>query len=270
MGFVMLMIFIDSLKELESLGITIYAEDVLKKLTKTHPLAKSTQHLSLKHCRQMQSIQISDFKNMVQLRELYVEACPDLTQLIADSDKPNLHALTLAKLPALETIQIGSSPHHFRNLLEITISHCQKLHYVTWVLKLESLEKLSICHCHELDQVVQETDDAWIEYTKDYQTMTRSRRINGIQHHVDFPKLRSLVLTDLPKLRRICIPRDFPCLESIMVEDCPNLSTIPLGQTYDCQKLNRICGSNDWWKRLEWGSKGIMKSEYFISIQDKD
>uniref|UniRef100_A0ACD5UCV9 Uncharacterized protein n=1 Tax=Avena sativa TaxID=4498 RepID=A0ACD5UCV9_AVESA len=288
---------IDSLKELESLGITIYAEDVLKKLTKTHPLAKSTQHLSLKHCKQMQTIQISDFTHMVQLGELYVESCPDLAQLIADSDKQKasrLQVLTLSELPALQTIQIGSSPHHFRNLLEITISNCQKLHHVTWVLKLESLEKLSICHCHELEQIVQETvdevesksiqkcrrkngfseeqeihgivDDAQIEYAKYYQNMTRSGRINGIQHQADFPKLRSLVLTDLPKLRRICAPRDFPCLESIRVEDCPDLRTIPLDQTYDCQ----ICGSYEWWERLEWGGKGIMESKYFIPLQDKD
>lgn len=244
---------------------------------------------------------------MVQLGELYVESCPDLKQLIADSDKRRscLQVLTLAELPALETVLIGSSPHHFRNLLEITISHCQKLHDVTWVLKLESLEKLSIYHCHELEQVVEETtdeveskssgieqgstqrcrrkngfseeqeihgmvDDAWNEYAKYYQNMTRSGRINGTEHHADFPKLRSLVLTDLPKLRRVCIPRDFPCLESIRVENCPNLKTIPLGQTYDCQRLNRICGSYAWWEKLEWGCKDIMESKYFIPIQDKD
>ncbi|KAM3368854.1 hypothetical protein ACQJBY_017024 [Aegilops geniculata] len=298
---------IDSLQELEFLGITIYAEDVLKKLTKTHPLANRHSVLA-SNTEEMQSIQISHFTHMVQLGELYVESCPDLKQLIADSDRQRascLQVLTLAELPSLQTILIGSSPHHFRNLLEITISHCQKLHDVTWVLKLESLEKLYICHCHELEQVIQETadevegkslgieqgsiqkfrmensfseeeeiqdmvDNARGEYVKDYQNMTKSGRINGIEHPVDFPKLRSLVLTDLPKLRRICIPKDFPCLESIRVEDCPNLKTIPLGQTYDCQRLKMICGSYDWWERLEWGGKDIMESKYFIPIQDKD
>lgn len=299
---------IDSLKELEFLGITIYAEDVLKKLTKTHPLAKSTQRLSLKHCKQMQSIQTSDFTHMVQLGELYVESCPDLNQLIADSDKQRascLQTLTLAELPALQTILIGSSPHHFWNLLEITISHCQKLHDVTWVLKLEALEKLSIYHCHELEQVVQEAvdevenktfgveqgsilkcrrkngfseeqeihgmvDDSWNEYAKGCQNMTKSGRINGKGQHVGFTRLRSLVLTGLKKLTKICIPMDFPCLESIRVEGCPNLRTIPLGQTYGCQRLNRICGSYDWWEKLEWGSKDIMENKYFIPIQDED
>ena len=300
---------IDSLKLLEFLGITIYAEDVLKKLTKTHPLAKSTQCLSLKHCEKMQLIQISDFTHMVQLGELYVESCPDLEQVIADSDKQKascLQVLTLSKLPALQTVLIGPSPHHFRNLLEITISNCQQLQDVTWVLKLESLEKLSIYHCHELDQVVQETVneveskssgieqgsiqscrrensfsegqeihgmvERWDEYAKHYQNMTKSGRTNGIEHHVGFLKLRTLVLTDLPKLGKICIPRDFPCLESIRVDGCPNLRTIPLSQTYDCRRLNRICGSNDWWERLEWDGKDIMESmsKYYIPIQGNE
>ncbi|XP_062183732.1 disease resistance protein RPS2-like [Phragmites australis] len=295
---------IDSLKELEFLGITIYAEDVLKKLTKTHPLAKSTQRLSLKHCGQMQSIQISDCAHMVQLGELYVESCLDLKQLIADPDKrrtSRLQVLTLAELPALQTIVIGSSPHHFRNLLQITISHCQKLHDITWVLKLEALEKLSICHCHELEQVVQETfnkvdnrsgaieqrsiqrrgrkygfseeqethgmvDDAYIEYVKGYLNMTKSWQNNGIVQHPGFTKLRSLVLTGLPKLTVICNPRDFPSLEIIRVEGCPRLRTLPLGQMDEWTKLKQICGSYDWWERLEWSGKETMENKYFIPI----
>ncbi|CAN6268527.1 unnamed protein product [Urochloa humidicola] len=298
---------IDSLRELEFLGITIYAEDVLKKLTNTHPLAKSTQRLSLRHCEQMKSIQISDFTYMVQLRELYVESCLDLIQLIADPDKGRascLEVLTLAKLPALQTILVGSSPHHFRNLLEITISHCQQLHDITWVLKLDALEKLSICHCYELEQVVQETvsevdnrrggiepstnhrsgttngfseeqeihgmvEDANNEHVNDYQNKTENEWIKGM-HHVDFPKLRTVVLTDLPKLTMICHPRDFPSLEIIRVEGCPRLTTLPLGQMYDCPKLKQICGSYDWWEKLEWNVKEIMENKYFMPIKDGD
>ncbi|KAF8704128.1 hypothetical protein HU200_031619 [Digitaria exilis] len=312
---------IGSLKELEFLGITIYAEDVLKKLTKTHPLAKSTQRLSLKHCEQMQSIQISDFTYMVQLGELYIESCLDLKQVIVNSDKRRddlkqliayndkrklscLKFLTLANLPTLQTILVGSSPHYFRNLLEITISHCQKLHNATWVLNLEALEKLSIYHCHELEQVVQETinevdnksgsiqqngiqrcgrkqgfseeqeihgmvEDAHNGYVKGCQNMTKSGRISGIVCPWEFPKLRSLVLTGLPKLTMICNPRDFPCLEIIRVECCPRLRALPLDQVYKCPKLKQICGSFDWWERLNWNGKEIMEKKYFIPIQDE-
>lgn len=270
-------------------------------MTKTHPLAKSTQRLSLMHCDQMQLIQISDFTHMVQLRELYVESCLDLIKLVADLDKRRasfLQVLTLAKLPALQTILIGSSPHHFRNLREITISHCQKLHDITWVLKLEALEKLSICHCNELEKVVQETvnevenmsnvqrcernngfseeeqvhgmvEDAYNEYAKGCQNMAKTGRINGKVRHVDFPKLRFLVLTALPKLAEICSPRDFPSLEIIRVEGCPLLKTLPVGQMYEWPKLKQICGSYEWWERLEWNGRETMENKYFIPIQDE-
>ncbi|KAG0526634.1 hypothetical protein BDA96_06G162400 [Sorghum bicolor] len=266
---------IDSLRELEFLGITIYAEDVLKKLTNTHPLAKSTQRLSLKHCEQMQLIQISDFTHMVQLRELYVESCLDLIQLIADPDKGKASCLQI----------LTAFPPN----------------YSCW---LDALEKLSICHCNELEQVVQETinkvdnrrggiehsivqrsgiingfseeqeihcmvEDAYNEHVKGYQNKTENERIKGV-HHVDFPKLRAMVLTDLPKLTTICNPREFPCLEIIRVERCPRLTALPLGQMSDCPKLKQICGSYDWWKKLEWNGKETIENKYFIPIKDED
>lgn len=73
---------LDSLRALVFLGITIYAEDVLKKLNRTHPLAKSTHRLNLKYCVEMQSIKISDLNHMEHLEELYVESCYDLKQRI--------------------------------------------------------------------------------------------------------------------------------------------------------------------------------------------
>ncbi|RCV34511.1 hypothetical protein SETIT_7G165000v2 [Setaria italica] len=299
---------IDSLRELEFLGITIYAKNVLKKLTETHPLAKSTQRLSLKHCKQMKSIHISDFTHMCKLVELYVDSCLDLKQFDAEPDRiraPCIEVLTLARLPALQTILIGSSTHHFRNLLEITISHCHNLQNITWVLKLQALEKLCICHCDELERLVQETgdrvdernggfeqsgirrfgringvseeqeihgmvEDTYKEYVKSYQNMTENGRINGEVHHEEFPKLRYLVLTGLRKLTAICNPRDFLCLENIRVEGCPRLRTLPLGQMYECPKLKQICGSYDWWERLEWNGKETMENKYFIPIKDQE
>ncbi|KAJ4759685.1 Disease resistance protein RPS2 [Rhynchospora pubera] len=69
---------IDSLKELRFLGIAIHAEDVLKKLKKTDPLARFTNQLSLKHCQDMKSIRVADFNHMEHLEELYIESCDSL------------------------------------------------------------------------------------------------------------------------------------------------------------------------------------------------
>jgi disease resistance protein RPS2 len=66
---------LDSLKALLFLGITIYSEDVLKKLNKTNPLAKTTHHLNLKYYGEMLCIRISYFNHMVHLEELYIDSC---------------------------------------------------------------------------------------------------------------------------------------------------------------------------------------------------
>lgn len=111
-------------------------------------------------------------------------------------------------------------------------------------------------------------EDAYNENVKGYQNKTGNERIKGL-HHVDFPKMRAMVLTDLPKLTAICNPRDFPYLEIIRVEGCPNLTALPLGQMYDCPKLKQICGSYDWWEKLDWNGKETM-DKYFIPIKHED
>ena len=85
----------------------------------------------------------------------------------------------------------------------------------------------------------------------------------------DFPKLRLIVLTDLQKLRSICEPRAFPCLETLRVEDCPNLRSIPLRSMHNYGKLKQICGSLDWWKKLQWDNgveEARLESKYFIQL----
>ncbi|KAL5213744.1 hypothetical protein ABZP36_002896 [Zizania latifolia] len=289
---------LDSLRELLFLGITIYAEDVLKKLNETHPLAKSTHRLNLKYCAEMQSIKISDFNHMKHLEELYVESCYDLNTLVADTEPttPCLQVLTLSVLPSLENVLVAPMPHNFLYVRKLSISHCPKLLNITWVRRLELLERLFISHCGEMLIIVEEEDNseeqhraetikmldgpyeeqedhAMVEsshdkWNDDYQTMCKSESTNGAMHP-DFPKLRSIVLTDVKKLRGICKPRDFPCLDTLRVEDCPNLRSVPLSSTYNCGKLKQICGSSEWWKKLQWedDEEGAhMESKYFIPI----
>uniref|UniRef100_A0A0E0F715 AAA+ ATPase domain-containing protein n=1 Tax=Oryza meridionalis TaxID=40149 RepID=A0A0E0F715_9ORYZ len=290
---------LDSLRDLLFLGITIYSQDVLKKLNKTHPLAKSTHRLNLKYCGDMQSIKISDFNHMKHLEELHVESCYDLNTLVADTELTTscLQALTLSVLPSLENVLVAPMPHNFRYVRKLSISQCPKLLNITWVRRLELLERLVISNCDEMLTIVEEAnsteeqqygaqtikmqgyyseeqDDHAMaessrnEWNDDYQSVNREST-NGATRQPDFPKLRSIVLTDVKKLRSICTPRDFPCLETLRVEDCPNLRRIPLCSTHNCGKLKQICGSSDWWKKLQWEDKEAaahMESKYFIPI----
>ncbi|XP_062226156.1 disease resistance protein RPS2-like [Phragmites australis] len=288
---------LDSLKALMFLGITIYAQDVLKKLNKTSPLAKSTHRLNLKYCGEMQSIKISDLNHMVHLEELFVESCYDLNTLRVDAELTTscLQSLTLSVLPSLENVIVAPMPHHFWYIRKLVILRCPKLQNITWVLRLEMLERLVISHCDEMLKIVEEADsdeesgvqemkiqdhpseeqedDAMAENPceerdNDYQSIGKSKLTIGTIH-TDFPKLRSIVLTDVKKLRSICKPRDFPSLETIRVEDCPNLRSLPLSSTYNCGKLKQVCGSFDWWEKLQWEDReeaASMESKYFIPI----
>ncbi|CAL5015952.1 unnamed protein product [Urochloa decumbens] len=274
---------LDSLKALMFLGITIYAEDVLKKLNKTSPLAKSTYRLNLKYCREMQSIKISDLNHLVHLEELYVESCYDLNTLDADSEltTSGLELLTLSVLPSLENVIVAPMPHQFRHVRKLAISMCPKLKDITWVLKLEMLERLVITHCEGTLKIVEEDssegaeampdhpseeqDDDADEWSSEGQSVCKTKPTDG-RTHTGFSNLRSIVLTDVKKLRSICKPRDFPSLETIRVEDCPNLKSIPLSSSYNCGKLKQVCGSVEWWEKLEWEDEEGMESKLFIPI----
>ncbi|WVZ86388.1 hypothetical protein U9M48_033177 [Paspalum notatum var. saurae] len=277
---------LDSLKSLIFLGITIYAEDVLKKLNKTSPLAKSTYRLNLKNCGEMQLIKISDLDPLVHLEVLYIESCHDLKTLIADTEQRNtgLELLTLSDLPSLENVTVAPTPHHFRHIRKLVISRCPKLPNITWVLKLEMLERLVITHCHGMLKIVEEdnsdeadtlldhpseeTEDGAAaehfgdEWKGDVRSVCKGESSNG----AGFPKLRLIELTNVKELRSICKPRDFPSLETIRVEDCPNLRTIPLSSGYNYEKLKQVCGSVEWWEKLEWEGKESKESRFFIPL----
>ncbi|XP_047066009.1 disease resistance protein RPS2-like [Lolium rigidum] len=271
---------LDSLRELLFLGITIYAEDVLKKLNMPRPLAKSTHRLNLKYCAEMQSIKISDLNHMEYLEELYVESCYDLNTVVADADLTTSHLqfLTLSVLPSLENVVVAPMPHNFQYIRKLVISQCPKLLNITWVRKLQMLERLVISHCDGMLEIVEDEEQygAQMEMQEhashkqeDHTVVETSWIESNDKGHNDFPKLRLMVLTELKKLRTICRPRAFPCLETLRVEDCPNLRSIPLRSMHNYGKLKQICGSSDWWKNLQW-ENGVeetrLESKYFIPI----
>ncbi|WOL19335.1 hypothetical protein Cni_G28133 [Canna indica] len=249
---------LEGLHKLKNLGITIYSQDVLGKLKKTDPLARSTHRLSLSKCQGMESIQLSEFKRMKHLEELYIDSCTELKELIVDHVeaeesvrvKERLKVLTLAILPNLARVSFGVAPHRFQDLRDLTIRSCPKLKSVSWVLQLESLDRLVISECDGLEEVVQEETNGTsngalceIEEVKEENSLAA---MNGEEKEEEaFPNLRIIVLRDLIELKSICkTKREFPCLESIRVEKCPNLSELPMGRI---PRLKQICGETNWW-----------------------
>nr|XP_010906820.1 disease resistance protein RPS2-like [Elaeis guineensis] len=273
---------LDELRELDILGITIYSEAVLKKLRRTDPLAKSTHLLSLKYCERMESILLSGLKHMEHLQELHVDSCNELKELIAENNEQEascLKVLTLAILPNLEKVSVRSVRHHLQNLCKLSIHSCPKLEEVTWVLHLESLERLIISDCHGMENIVEErisgmqemiptlmTRDNGIDSGNEIDELRATEEQNGGSMHCKdgFCRLKTIILKDLPKLESICHARDFACLESIRVEACPNLKGLPLVHNRKLEKLKQICGSRDWWNNLVWeeNTKAIFSARF--------
>ncbi|KAG1353966.1 disease resistance protein RPS2-like [Cocos nucifera] len=273
---------LDELRELDILGITIYSEAVLRKLKRTDPLAKSTHLLSLKYCERMESILLSDLKHMEHLEELHVDSCNELKDLIPENNERKascLKELTLANLPNLEKVLVRSVRHHLQNLCKLSIHWCPKLEEVTWVLHLESLERLIISDCHGIANIVEEringmqemiptltSGDSEIYSGNEINEIRATEELNGGPMHCKngFSRLKTIILKDLPKLESICHARDFACLESIRVEACPNLKGLPLVHNCKAEKLKQICGSRDWWNNLVWeeNTKAIFSAHF--------
>lgn len=282
---------LDKLTELNFLGITICTEDVLKKLKKTDPLAKSTIRLSLTDCPHMKSIHVTDFNQMVRLQELYIESCPNLSELVMDQDDggvSNLRVLTLRELPNLDTILVKSLPHYFRRLRELTIYECHKLENINWVARLESLDKLVVSRCNGLVHIIdepakvvhgmqrrrdgmseEEEIQTLVEEGSQIKISEHKEKIDeDVEENNEFPKLRSIILSELENLVSICSPRKFKSLQSIRVQECPNLARLPVNYEHKMIKLRQICGSSEWWNRLEWDGQETRREmeKYFITI----
>ncbi|XP_078166833.1 disease resistance protein RPS2-like [Carex rostrata] len=279
---------LDTLKELKFLGITICTEDVLKKLKRTDPLVKPTHRLSLTNCPRMKSVHVTDFNQMEHLQELYIESCPKLSELVMDQDDggvSNLRVLTLQDLPNLDTILVKTLPHYFRRLRELTIYECHKLENLNWVARLESLEKLVVSRCNGMvhlstkgehgmqirnDGISEEEQvQTLVEEASEIKISEKKKMIDEeFEENIEFPKLRSLILSDMENLVSIFSPRKFPSLETIRVQNCPNLVRLPVSHGHKIIKLRQIRGSSEWWNRLEWDNmetkRGLEK--YFMEI----
>lgn len=258
---------LDKLEELKFLGITIYSQEVFAKLKRTDPLAISTRCLSLSCCPKITSIQLSEFKKMEHLKELHIESCSALEKLIVDhvekeDSVKRVKILTLASLPNLVEVSFGTATHRFQDLRDLTIRSCPKLKHVSWVMRLQSLERLVISDCDGLEELVLEEEKAAATTAS---PLVHS--MNGgliVEGRDELPRLRIMELKGLKSLRSIYQKgRSFPGLESIRVEGCWNLKDLP---ATGVPKLKQICGEVGWWEELSPETRTSSLGDCFVPI----
>jgi disease resistance protein RPS2 len=161
--------------------------------------------------------------------------------LAARSDLlPNLEELTLYGLEGLESISelFGYRGLRFLKLKLLRVHFCYDMRYLLscgdFIRTLPRLEVIEVYSCLELDEL----------FNYD----------SGQNMDLDpvVPKLRTLYLQFLPKLRSICRHKEtWPCLEQVTVWLCEHLKRLPLSNQ-NAGTIKEIEGESEWWNALEW------------------
>ncbi|KAM7478738.1 hypothetical protein LguiA_026951 [Lonicera macranthoides] len=162
---------------------------------------------------------VSDFGNasLPKVRGCLIEGC-NQTRAIADKVDspllPNLEELYIKVLPLLKCIW---------KLLPVPFGSLYKLR----TLKIEK--------CFQMEELLVEPGN------------------NATVYRDFLPNLETLVLADMPNLRRICAygSLEWPALEKLQINGCPNLKELPFNKDV-AKMLHSIQAEQSWWDALKW------------------
>ncbi|KAK9273108.1 hypothetical protein L1049_017915 [Liquidambar formosana] len=154
---------------------------------------------------------------------------------------PNLEQLHLHGIRNLECFQPLVVPLglRFSRLRIIEVWWCLKLKYLIphdLIPYLINLEEIKVWFCENFENL--------FEYS--------SRAGQNVASDLVVPKLRILVLEDLPELRSICREKEsWQSIELVDVRGCDQLRRLPL-TTQNANTIKEIRGQRKWWSELEW------------------
>ncbi|KAI3941745.1 hypothetical protein MKW92_021602 [Papaver armeniacum] len=246
---------LESLKDLKYLGINLDTGLALQRLVNSPKFQLCTKRLKLKDCHSMTSLVLSppsvsspttssslvSLENMVSLQTLHLKSCRNLKELRIESSVGMNHKVTLFTtlekfyIKYAENLKIVCYVHQrstfcFVNLKDVSIKSCPRLKDITWLIYAQNLETLRLRDLDELEEVISDGFAA------------KEKLINT------FSRLNSLVLEDMPKLKRICNPNvKFVSLEHILVKNCSELKKLPFDANSVIQNTLMIEGSEKWW-----------------------
>ncbi|KAL5717621.1 mitogen-activated protein kinase kinase [Ranunculus cassubicifolius] len=181
------------------------------------------------------------------LRVLAILDCNEMEELKLDcwTDDMSLEVMRLQYLPKLVVSWDlkNRNASSFRNLRRVTITECDSMVDLTWLLLLSNIQYIDIQSCRRIKEIVADDSAACDGNT--------------------FSTLKTLHLEYLPSLQSICgnaVP--FPSLMEMSVYNCPNLRKLPLNiSNSENTVLQSIKGDVEWWNNLEWENE-IIKSTF--------
>ena len=214
------------------------------------------QKLRVVNCGGMRSLNdISGLKDATDLKECRIFVCNELESVFSSKfgQLETLEHLQLRCLLNLKAIIVGeSSVGTFSSLNKIYLERCGKiknLFSAKWVL--HNLEEISVFYCDEMEEIIVSEEEGMGNNT------------NTIKYTL--PKLSTLELWKLPKLKSICSKNGVMVCDSLQyinIENCLKLKRIPLHlPLLDLDKekpspppaLKEIrVYPKKWWESVEW------------------
>ncbi|XVF12288.1 hypothetical protein REPUB_Repub08aG0102800 [Reevesia pubescens] len=196
--------------------------------------------LSLFSCNSLQNIEVLNLKGLCNLRDLVIGVA--------------IATASLAPAPA--------PPAIFSSLTTFELSNCssmKKLFSLEILYGFQNLEFLKVESCDEMERIIALEEDE--ENCKVGQGANLTTFI--------LPKLRRLVLWELPELKsisRVGVVIQAYSFQYIWIVECPKLKRIPLslpllenGQPSPPPSLKGIyVKPREWWKSVEWEDPKIM------------
>ncbi|GLT62866.1 hypothetical protein SLA2020_354690 [Shorea laevis] len=221
-------------------------------------LPDDLQDLTIGLCSTVSDVSIF-LKNITQLRRYELWKCKGIECVVSSSSlKPltvmnNLEYLRLSHLPSFcDLVRVTkttewhapTSPHIFSSLKELHVVMCSKMKKLfpcELLPGLQNLGRVNVHSCVEMEEII-----AWEDAEGNQTTAAFT-----------LPKLRILIVEELPELKRICPKRGVmicDSLEVIKIWSCPKLKRIPLSLVGNrSPSLKGIyVEPKEWWESLEW------------------
>ncbi|PKI74907.1 hypothetical protein CRG98_004679 [Punica granatum] len=201
-------------------------------------------------------LSISEFgiESINKMRGCLIEGCTDIESIIhgTHTTEPSLGCLEKMVIKnATRFASIFAGPVHSGSLARLTtlrIYKCPKLLKMfsrRVIQQLSELQHLRVEECHKIREIIMRVKDSILEPGS-------------------LPKLKTLILINLPKLRSIWFDNslEWASLSGIIVYMCQSLIRLPFGKS-NVSNLRYIVGQRMWWRKLEWeedGTEGRLQS----------
>lgn len=241
-----------SLRNLPNLQVLVKMENQLVASIFSHLVA-----FEIDGCPGIKKLFPSELLNGLQnLEEIRVIDCEELEEIISETPEqqreggnketlPKLKKLTLYRLPKLKRGVVGDS------IQTIQVWRCPRIKNLFPSSQLlNNLEEIQVDDCAEMEEIIE-----WDEEEKEGQK-------NETSCTLALPKLKKLILQELPKLKSLYAARGvLACdsLEKIVIARCMMLKRIPLLLPPPPSLKEIITDSEEFWESLEWDNPAAAK-----------